>query len=187
MTEYLELVTVPPQQLLSAIATRLKTCPRKHPCIHALFWTVVNKIVAIVQEPCLIALIRIRAHCDDVPSDIVDIVNDISRSGRQLVRLVSSNRNNRQTSVDLTAAFSAASNFRSLWQTRKDFWRLSMELDHIPQVALPLAAIVCSPASFSFPIFLMLCKATPLKYLNPWIPLRRCHALPLGLLDHPAH
>ncbi|PPQ89520.1 hypothetical protein CVT25_012192 [Psilocybe cyanescens] len=70
MTEYLELVTVPPQQLLSAIATRLKTCP------------------PIVQEPCLIALIRIRAHCDDVPSDIVDIVNDISRSGRQLVRLL---------------------------------------------------------------------------------------------------
>uniref|UniRef100_A0A8H7Y844 Clathrin/coatomer adaptor adaptin-like N-terminal domain-containing protein n=1 Tax=Psilocybe cubensis TaxID=181762 RepID=A0A8H7Y844_PSICU len=69
ITEYLDLVVTPAEQLLSALATRLKSCP------------------SVVQEPCLIALIRIRASCNYVPSDVVEAVEHLSRSGRKLVRL----------------------------------------------------------------------------------------------------
>lgn len=50
--------------ILSALAARLKTCP------------------AFVQEPCVIAMIRLRADCDAIPSEVIDTISMIAQSAR---------------------------------------------------------------------------------------------------------
>ncbi|PPQ74498.1 hypothetical protein CVT26_007958 [Gymnopilus dilepis] len=54
--------------LLSGLAGRLQTCP------------------SIVQEPCLIAMMRIRAEVDEVPPEVVKTVEDASRTMRRSIR-----------------------------------------------------------------------------------------------------
>ncbi|KDR75335.1 hypothetical protein GALMADRAFT_140851 [Galerina marginata CBS 339.88] len=69
-TEFSATLPVPAPQLLSALAMRLKLSP------------------VIVQEPCLIAMIRIRAECDEVPSDVIEAVRITSQSARRSITLL---------------------------------------------------------------------------------------------------
>ena len=44
--------------------------------------------IATVQETCLIAMLRVRADCDEVPPDVIDVVKNITSTGRRSVRSV---------------------------------------------------------------------------------------------------
>jgi len=43
---------------------------------------------ALVQEPLLIAMIRLRAECNEVPANVVEVVNELSQSKQRATRLV---------------------------------------------------------------------------------------------------
>jgi hypothetical protein len=43
---------------------------------------------AIVQEPCILAMIRVSAHCDEIPSDVENVIDDISRKADHVVQNV---------------------------------------------------------------------------------------------------
>ncbi|KAF8971037.1 armadillo-type protein [Flammula alnicola] len=68
-TEFSGSLPTSPVQILSGLAARLKTC------------------LAIVQEPCVIAMLRVRADCDEIPSDVMDTVTTLARSARRSIRV----------------------------------------------------------------------------------------------------
>jgi hypothetical protein len=43
---------------------------------------------AIVQEPCILAMIRVSVHCDEIPSDVGNVIDDISRTADHVVQSV---------------------------------------------------------------------------------------------------
>ncbi|KAF9474581.1 ARM repeat-containing protein [Pholiota conissans] len=67
-TEFCGSVPTSPLQILSGLAARLKTCP------------------AVVQEPCIIAMLRVRAECDDIPSDALETITTLAQSARKSIR-----------------------------------------------------------------------------------------------------
>lgn len=44
--------------------------------------------VAIVQEPCILAMIRVSAQCNEISSDVRDVIKDISRTASRVVQTV---------------------------------------------------------------------------------------------------
>ncbi|KAF8904368.1 armadillo-type protein [Gymnopilus junonius] len=68
-TEIAGSLAVTPSTLLSALALRLQSCP------------------SIVREPCLIAMMRIRAEIDDVPLGVIEAVQVISKTTRRSISL----------------------------------------------------------------------------------------------------
>ncbi|KAF8160934.1 armadillo-type protein [Crassisporium funariophilum] len=68
-TEFSNSVPIVPTQILSGLAARLKTC------------------LPIVQETCVIAMLRVRADCGEVSQDVWDAVTTTSRTARRSVQL----------------------------------------------------------------------------------------------------
>ena len=64
-TEYSHLVSLSPVQLLSGICHRLSRYQRKY-CFNETFMAF-DIVIAIVQEPCLLAMLRLAADCEEVP------------------------------------------------------------------------------------------------------------------------
>ncbi|KAF9528535.1 armadillo-type protein [Crepidotus variabilis] len=67
-TEYSNTAAISSAEVLSGLAERLKICP------------------AIVQEPCLIAMLRVSVNCETIPNEIIAVVTDVSRTARSLVQ-----------------------------------------------------------------------------------------------------
>ncbi|KAF5321369.1 hypothetical protein D9619_001522 [Psilocybe cf. subviscida] len=67
-TEFCDIIPTSPTSLLSALATRLKTCP------------------SAVQEPCIIAMLRLRANCNEVPPNVIQTMESMSTTSRKLIR-----------------------------------------------------------------------------------------------------
>lgn len=89
ITEYFHTLHVNPSILLSGLASRLRTCPgmfvRNRCCI---LLNAISTFVAIVQEPCILAMIRVSADCDEIPPNIRDVIGGISQTGSHVVRNV---------------------------------------------------------------------------------------------------
>ncbi|KAJ3511219.1 hypothetical protein NLJ89_g4224 [Agrocybe chaxingu] len=67
-TEFSGKLSTSPGQMLLGLASRLRASP------------------AMVQEPCLVAMLRVRADCDGVSSEVVEIVKVIRHSARKSVQ-----------------------------------------------------------------------------------------------------
>lgn len=67
-TEFAGSLPVEPPELLSGFAIKLRDC------------------IPAIQETCLIAMLRVSADCDQVPSDVIDIVKTITSTARRAVR-----------------------------------------------------------------------------------------------------
>ncbi|KAJ7039210.1 armadillo-type protein [Mycena alexandri] len=67
-TEYAGKLSVPPPDVLRGLSTRLPLCS------------------LAVQDACLLAMLRISAECEQVPSDVVISVSDFSKQSRRHIR-----------------------------------------------------------------------------------------------------
>lgn len=67
-TEYSRLVSFPPVELLSGICHRLTRNP------------------PIVQEPCLLAMLRIAADCEEIPKEVMQTVSEAGQNASRHIR-----------------------------------------------------------------------------------------------------
>ncbi|KAJ7782899.1 armadillo-type protein [Mycena metata] len=67
-TEYAGKLSVPPPDVLRGLSTRLPLCS------------------LAVQDACLLAMLRVSAECEQVPSDVVISVSDLSKQSRRHIR-----------------------------------------------------------------------------------------------------
>jgi hypothetical protein len=45
-------------------------------------------LLEFVQEPCIIAMLRLRADCDTIPSEVIDTISVIAQSARSSIQVV---------------------------------------------------------------------------------------------------
>ena len=88
ITEYFHTLSVTPSQLLTGLTSKLRTCPGVSAQWFDVVYSLISITIAIVQEPCILAMIRISAYCDEIPSDIRDVIDDISKTASAVVRTV---------------------------------------------------------------------------------------------------
>jgi len=86
-TEYSHLVSLSPVQLLSGICHRLSRYQRKY-CFNETFMAF-DIVIAIVQEPCLLAMLRLAADCEEVPEQAIQIVSEAVQTAGRHIRRVS--------------------------------------------------------------------------------------------------
>jgi hypothetical protein len=64
-----------------------------------------------VQEPCILAMLRIAADCEELPMEVVQTVSETGQNAGRHIRRVSGARRSHLTNIDLTHVSSAVTNF----------------------------------------------------------------------------
>ena len=85
--EYLHMSPISPLELLRGMSQRV---PRYSGTLSlpSLFIMRTQIEIASVQDACLLSMLRVSADCDEVPSDIVELINQVHGLGGRHIKRV---------------------------------------------------------------------------------------------------